>query len=47
MAKHLRRGEKLGWLGHPDLRWWMFVPILSCLSPFIIVGGRFWEEKKG
>jgi hypothetical protein len=32
---------------HPDLRWWLFVPVLSCLSPLIIVGGRRWEGKKG
>jgi hypothetical protein len=36
-----------GGFGHPDLRWWIFVPILSCLVPFIIVGRRCWEEKKG
>ncbi len=36
-----------GGFGHPDLRWWMFVPVLSCLSPFFIIGGRRWEEKKG
>jgi len=34
----------LGGFDHPDLRWWMFLWILPCMTPFWTIGLRRWND---